>query len=391
MNKMTPVIDLTGGFPGKTGNPGGNGRLSLQNLQMNYDALLRNRIIHYPVPYQFLRELGRGRQGHVYLAQRQGARGCMTEYAIKLYDPCLYHSPEEYWTDMGRIAFQISRLQRVQSPNVVSRHLYEETYGIGYVQMEAVDGLDLSRLLSPENISRLENRCGRRAWSRFSQTIFRRIGSGWALQPGMVVYIMRGLLRGLERLHHAGFLHYDVKPGNIMVDRLGSVKVIDFGRAVMSGESLSFLLGSPFYMAPETHRREPGTAQSDLFSVGLVALELLRGRPLVETDAETDEQRLLDIKSTLAERLEGMLPAYVVENERLMEILRRLLAFAPQERFVDARDAESGKDGLVLVDKQLVHAGLDTEYARELSDCLAYLEDPATQRLELLPSTSIDS
>ena len=51
---------------------------------------------------------------------------------------------------MGRIAAQISRMQRIQSPNMVSRHSYEETYGIGYVEMEAVDGLDLARLMKSE-------------------------------------------------------------------------------------------------------------------------------------------------------------------------------------------------------------------------------------------------
>ncbi len=383
MRKSTEIIDLTGAVP-----RGGNGLtepgINREALIRNYAALLRNGVIHYPVPYHFVRELGCGRQGHVFLAQRQGARGCLTEYALKLYDPSLYRSSEEYWTDMGRIAFQVSRLQKVQSPNMVSRYSFEETYGIGYVQMEAIDGLDLARLLMDENIHLLRERCGRHAWRRFSETIFRNHDGIWRLQPGMVVYILREVLRGLERLHHANFLHYDVKPENIMVDRLGSVKVIDFGRAVMNGESLSFLLGSPLYMAPETHRREPGTPQSDLFSLGLVALALLRGRGLFEKGTEhVAEQKLLAVKTGLADHLETLLPYYVVENASLMAILRRLLADGPAERFSDARTAEVGEGGLVIVAKQLVHAGLDTEYGRELSDCLSFLVDPESQRIAL--------
>lgn len=388
MRKSTELIDLTGAAPnGAKGlvEPG----INRDTLIKNYDALLRHGVIHYPVPYHFVRELGCGRQGHVFLTQRQGARGCITEYALKLYDPGLYRSAEEYWTDMGRIAFQISRLQKVQSPNMVSRYSFEETYGIGYAQMEVVDGLDLSRLLMKGNIRLIMDRCGRNAWKRFSETVFRNYEGTWRLQPGVVVFILRGVLRGLERLHHANFLHYDVKPENVMVDRLGSVKLIDFGRAVMNGESLSFLLGSPLYMAPETHRRDPGSPQSDLFSLGLVALALLRGRGLLEReDEKTDEQQLLLLKTGLSERLEAILPYYVVENESLMAILRRLLSDEPSERFADARSAEVGEGGLVVVAKQLVHAGLDAEYGRELSDCLSYLVDSDSQRIIALDGTS---
>jgi serine/threonine protein kinase len=76
-------------------------------------------------------------------------------------------------------------------------------------------------------------------------------------------------------------VHSDVKPSNIMIDRLGYVRLIDYGRANIINERLSFLLGTPLFMAPEMHRREYALSQSDLFSVGLVGLEMLRGEPLM--------------------------------------------------------------------------------------------------------------
>lgn len=402
-NKSTVFINLTGqhkpagadvaDLPPMTGNPEALAAdmpqpITHEALCRNYDAILRTKGIYYPVAYQFPRLLGRGQQGHVFLALRQGARGCITENAIKLYNPRLYASPQEYWTDMGRIAAQISKMHRVQSPNMVSRHSYEETYGIGYVEMEAIDGVDLDWLMNRNLLKRAMAASSPTEWSKITHTVFRLEKNTMRLQPGFVVYLLRGILRGLERLHAMNFLHSDLKPGNVMVDRLGSVKIIDFGRAVMIHEPLNFLFGSPLYMAPETHRREPTSPQSDLFSVGLIALELLSGKPL-STGPESDEASLLAAKLKIADNLESMLPPYVCENHELIYILRKFLASEPEDRYKTAKEAEIGKSGLSVIDKQLIHAGLDTEYARELSDYLTKLVDPVTQRIHLHEHASV--
>lgn len=376
---QTPAPQIN--IPGPLISPTEPQPMTMDTLCRNYDSIIRAKGIYYPVAYQFPRLLGRGHQGHVFLALRQGARGCITENAIKLYNPCLYGSPQEYWTDMGRIAAQISRMQRIQSPNMVSRHSYEETYGIGYVEMEAIDGVDLERLMNRNHLEQAMTRSTPQEWAKFSQTVFRLEHNRMRLQPGFVVYLLRGILRGLERLHNMGFLHFDLKPGNVMVDRLGSVKIIDFGRAVMINEKVSFLFGSPLYMSPETHRREPGSVQSDLFSVGLIALELLVGEPIT-LDAAMDEAGLLKLKMNIVSRLEHILPPYVLENTDLVGILRKLLAPAPANRYQSAKEAEVGESGLSVIDKQLVYADLATEYARDLSDYLAKLIDPQTQRIE---------
>jgi len=356
--------------------------MTTDQLVRNYDTILKAKAIYYPVAYQLVRPLGKGRQGEVFLGLRQGARGCITEHAIKVFDPRIYRSPEEYWTDMGRIASQISQLQRLQSPALVTRHSYEETYGIGYVQMEAIDGMDLRRLLGREHLGAAMEKSDPAEWGRLSSTLFRFDGDTVALQPGLVVYILRGLLRGIERLHEMNFLHSDVKPGNIMIDRLGYVRVVDFGRAVIAGEKLSFLIGSPLYMAPEVHRREPGRPESDLYSVGLVALEMLRGRPLTDDDVSSEDD-LLAIKMGLHTRLDELLPPDVASNERLVLILRKLLDPDPEARYPTAKEAESGDQGLAVVDKQLVQAGLDSEYGRDLSDYMSKLVHAKTDRVEM--------
>ena len=347
-----------------------------------YDAIVQQGGVYFPVAYQFIRELGRGRQGQVFLAQRHGARGCVTEHAIKVFDPRLYETAEEYWTDMGRIARQLSLLQRIQLPTMVARHAYEETRGIGYIQMEAIDGLDVRRLLSPSHLELARSRSTPDEWNRFTTTIFRQERGGVSLQPGVMVYILRRVLRSLERLHSMGFLNADIKPGNIMIDRLGSVKTIDFGRALRIGETPTFLLGSPSYMAPEQHLRETGTEQSDIYSLGLVGVEMLRGEPLL-IDSQGDEEALLAAKRALPDNLVDMLPSHVRDNHALVSVLRQMVDVDPVTRYATAREADIGDVGLLVIDKQLVRADLDSEYTRDFADYFRKLVDPSTRRIEL--------
>ncbi|NQU38344.1 MAG: serine/threonine protein kinase [Lentisphaerae bacterium] len=361
--------------------------MTLGQLQRNYQAILQTRAIYYPVAYQFLRKLGAGRQGEVFLGLRQGARGCITEHAIKVFDPGIYRSPEEYWSDMGRIASQISQLQRLQSPNIVTRHTYEETYGIGYVQMEAVDGIDLRSFLSREHLDIAMKRSTASEMAEFTRHMFRLDGNRICMRPGLTLYILRGVLRGLERLHAMNFLHSDVKPANIMFDRLGFVKLIDFGRAVTAGEELSFLFGSPLYMSIETHEQKPGGPDSDLFSVGLVALEMLRGRPLLD-DPEASLETLLAVKRGLATTLDSLLPTEVLDSADIVSMIRKLLHADPADRYSDAKEADAGTEGLGKIDKRLVQEGQDTDYERVLSDYLSKLVDPQTNRIEIPQSQS---
>lgn len=354
-----------------------------RQLLENYQSIVRARAIYYPVAYTFLRELGRGRQGIVFLGLRQGARGCITRHAIKLFDPSLYPNAKKYWTDMGRIAVQTSRLQTVRSPNLVARDIYEESNGIGYIQMEAIDGIDVRYLLSPHHLQIAKKRSTKKEWARFTDVIFRIENGRACIQPGIALYIMRQMLRGLESLHDLGFIHSDVKPANTMIDRLGYVKLVDFGRAVMANEKTSFLLGSPLYMAPETHRREPSTFQSDFYSVGLVGLDMLRGEPLVDYTGMT-EADLYDFKINLLNKLPERLPDHVRQNEYLVYTLQRFLDPNIERRFQTAEDAESGKEGLLVVHKQLAQLGKDTEYGRELSDYLAKLVNPSTDQIEMV-------
>ena len=96
--------------------------------------------------------------------------------------------------------------------------------------------------------------------------------------------IVEQVAKGLRAFHRKEMLHQDIRPDNIMIDASGTVKIIDFGsvsvggvREAMPATDTGDILGTHQYAAPEYFLGRPGTEKSDLFSLGLVAYELLTG------------------------------------------------------------------------------------------------------------------
>ena len=114
-------------------------------------------------------------------------------------------------------------------------------------------------------------------------------------------------------------------------------------------------------------------------------MELLRGEPIAPRNV-ISEQDLLTIKAGLPVRLLDLVPSYVAANRELMAILRRFIEPNPADRFASAREAEVGSQGLLIIEKQLVQANLDTEHERDISDYLDRLVDPRTGRIETTES-----
>jgi serine/threonine protein kinase len=105
--------------------------------------------------------------------------------------------------------------------------------------------------------------------------------------PGLetVRNIVEQIARGLYALHRQEMLHQDLRPNNIMIDKTGTVKLIDFGSVrvagvaeIASATGQQHILGTAQYTAPEYFLGEAGTARSDLFSLGVIAYQMLSGR-----------------------------------------------------------------------------------------------------------------
>ncbi len=151
---------------------------------------------------------------------------------------------------------------------------------------------------------------------------------------------VRGLLeqiaRGLQAFHRLEMVHQDLKPDNIMIDAGGTVKIIDFGATRVAGiselatpiEQIN-LLGSAAYAAPEYFLGESGSPRSDIFSLGVIAYQMLTGRlpygVRVAQARTRAAQRKLAHRSALADDRE--IPAWVDDA------IRKALAANPFERY----------------------------------------------------------
>lgn len=358
------------------GRQGGEGA---HPLSPSFHDILEQCKVETPVPYQLSKEIGRGRQGIVFQATRLGSRRCETVHAIKIFDPLIYASAEDYWCDMGRISRQVARLHAQRSPQLVSCDFYEETKKIGFVQMEMIHGLNLDTFL----------RSGRHHTRGRNDVFFNLHEGHLCVQPGIVVYIMRQMLAGLETLHSAGYLHCDIKPSNVMIDPLGYVRIIDLGRAQEIADESPPRIGTPHYAAPELLRGGVASVQSDIYGVGMVGLELLTGQKIFPERRPT-RSSLEHRKQQLLNHLRRTLPPYVSCNEELVSIMERFLAPEPEDRFASAASAEICGGGLATVHKQLTRMDIDSDYRRDLCHLLDQ-EQPSAAPLAVTPFPRVSS
>jgi hypothetical protein len=153
------------------------------------------------------------------------------------------------------------------------------------------------------------------------------------LSPELTIHIGTCVAAALDAAHRAGFVHRDVKPGNILVTADGRVMLTDFGIAKgldASGEDLTsdnVMMGTAKYLSPEQVRGRKLDGRADLYSLGLVLYEGLAGRVpfLGETDADTALARLQRDPTDLG-RLRPTLP------RGLVNLVHRLLARNPNHR-----------------------------------------------------------
>ena len=137
--------------------------------------------------------------------------------------------------------------------------------------------------------------------------------------------IVEQVAKGLQAFHRLEMLHQDIRPENIMIDKTGTVKIIDFGSTHVAGiveietpvQHFS-ILGTPQYTAPEYFLGENGTPRSDLFSLGVITYQMLSGRlPYGAQVAKTrtkSAQRKLAYQSVLVD--DNDIPAWIDEAIR---------------------------------------------------------------------------
>lgn len=204
--------------------------------------------------YQLLGELGSGGMGVVYLANQVSMdRRC----ALKVLSPATVSAPDT----LARFHREAQSASRISHPNVVGVFDFGTTDdGMAYLAMEYVEGQSLEQLLA-----------------------------GGAIGPRRTARIIWQIANGLSVAHDLRIVHRDLKPGNIMLTRYRSwddfVKVVDFGIAKPVGAtstsavtSTGLRIGTPAYMSPEQWIDGNVDHRSDIYSLAVIAVEMLSGK-----------------------------------------------------------------------------------------------------------------
>jgi hypothetical protein len=203
--------------------------------------------------YRLLEPIGRGGVAEVWRGrdERLGR-----PVAVKFLDAGTDDAFRKRFTEEAR------RSAAILHPNVV--HVYDaaDDDGRSFIVMELVDGRPLD--------------------------VFMRERGPLALHHA--ARIVAQIAAGLDAAHAQGVVHCDVKPANVIIDSAGTAKLADFGiaRAAEERGERRELVGTARYIAPEQVEGEAATPQSDIYSLGLLAFELIAGRPAFEGD-DTEE------------------------------------------------------------------------------------------------------
>jgi serine/threonine protein kinase len=99
-----------------------------------------------------------------------------------------------------------------------------------------------------------------------------------ALSLGDVLLVFRMVASGLNAMHQHGFVHCDMKPNNILINKSGSIKIIDLGQSCKIGTIKTRIQGTPDYIAPEQVHRKPLSPKTDIFNLGATMYWALTGK-----------------------------------------------------------------------------------------------------------------
>lgn len=166
-----------------------------------------------------------------------------------------------------------------------------------------------------------------------------RFAASGPLPPAEAIQLTLQICDALAYCHAHGVFHRDIKPENIMIQQDGSVKIIDFGVALLEGarrvtwRGFSGTVGTPDYMSPEQLRGERGTASSDIYAVGAMLYEMLCGHPPFEGE---------NVFAVMNQHVSQDPPSILLSNPnispRLATVVMRAIRRDPDKRYKSMDD-----------------------------------------------------
>ncbi len=304
--------------------------------------------------YRVERELGRGGMAKVFL----GTDTVLGRpVAVKVLAP-------QFVDDEGfvqRFRREAQAAASIGNPHIVSVFDTGSDDGVHFIVMEYVEGRTLAEILA----------------------------GGGRILPDRAIDIAIDVCRALDAAHAQGVIHRDIKPGNIMLNPRGEVKVTDFGiaRVTTTAETVAqtaAILGTASYLSPEQAQGQPVDGRSDIYSLGCVVYEMVTGRPPFLGDSP--------VAVASKQVLEQPVPPSKLNPDvtaDLDAVILRALAKNQANRYQSAEemraDLERAKRGLPVDATPLLAAGATQVLDRPQAQATQVLPPPEPERRNWVP------
>ncbi len=279
--------------------------------------------------YHVTRLLGEGGMGAVYLGEQKLGQS-LRKVAIKTLHPHLSHDPKI----LARFERECETVAELQHPNTIQVFDFGKTDdGILYIVMEYAEGHSVAEDLEKSG----------------------------PMEPPRVQKILEQVCGSLEEAHNHGIVHRDLKPDNVLLcERAGKkdwVEVLDFGIAKRGNEhdaneakltQQGTVLGTPPYMSPEQFTGKPVDARSDIYSLGVMAYEMLSGR--LPFNGNTAWEWASAHMTAQPSPIESTGPLGARVPQQMRDAITKSLEKAPENRFQSVKDFyEAFSGGVVSV------------------------------------------
>jgi serine/threonine-protein kinase len=329
-----------------------------------FAALCRGQRLNWTTHVRFIRCLGAGGQGVVFLCERPGADGFTLPVALKFFSPERYRTLEAYDEAMQRMSRVAALVARIQHENLLVVQNMIDRNRVRIMVMEFVEGFDLRELMSSSTLLDTSRSLPLEKQHYLERVLFTQGPEQPRFKAGVAMAIIRDCLTALAALHREQVVHGDIKPANIMLRRSGHAKIIDMGSAYMLSDRPGELNCTPEYAALEVLLGEEPSAVSDLASLGFVLVELLSGQRLFPRCTSLAE--LVAAKREVPRLLPGLLPDDVRRNDLLMGFIHSMVSPDPTTRFPSAEAANLYEHGAAAFHRQLIKSDLSSEYDNDI-------------------------